>query len=145
MRPINVSVFHAGILCTAAIFHHYKFQSQRVSQYIRIIPMYSESKLQFFKAKHHYNNMNSFTAWTKYIIIWLYTCGICCLKPNNTREMSCDDKLNQRSHYQIIVNSPVSEGKSVDQSTYLKEKEINDSTCFLQGCFSDFEMPLLTR
>ena len=70
--------------------------------------------------------MNYFIAWTKYIISCLYTCGIYCLEPNNTREMSCDDKLNQTSQNQMIVKLPVSEGNSVDQSTYLKEKEIND-------------------
>ena len=44
----------------------------------------------------------------------------------NSGETSCDDELNHRSHNQLIVNLPVSEGNSVDQSTYLKEKEIND-------------------
>ena len=96
----------------------------------------------FYEAMSHLNINNHIISSTKYNIICLNINAASALQ-NDHNCRTCIAKLYPCTHNQLTKDLPVSEGKSVDQSTYLKVKDISDKAehmlilfvCFITKSF----------
>ena len=96
----------------------------------------------FYEALSHLNISNLIISSTKYNIICLNINAASALQKDHNCS-TCIAKLNPCTQNWLTNDLPVSEGKSVDQSTYLKVKDISDKpehmlilfVCFITKSF----------